>query len=87
MIINYWLARRPQIIQSLDPYTPDYYGKWYVIKIIEDILYNPDQPHLYLHKDGVWRESTFNNITGSFDGYYDSFEEAESALLLDDDDI
>jgi len=80
---NYWLARRPRILQN--SMSPDYHGKWYIIKIIENVLfwgYDQDNPHIYLHKDGIWRDSTWNEVTRDYDGYYDTFEDAEVVLLM-----
>lgn len=65
---NFWLQRRPQIVQQLNPYA-DFYGKWYVYKSNDE---------LYLHADGVWRGTTFN--AGQYSGYFDTEEAAEETL-------
>lgn len=71
---NFWLARRPRICQQHNPYA-DFYGKWYIIKY-SDLL----GTDLYLHKDGVWRVTTFNVDIGYYAGFYDSKADAELIL-------
>ena len=34
----------------------------------------------YFHIDGVFRFGTFNDLTGKFDGYWDSKKELEKSL-------
>lgn len=72
---NFWLLRRPRIYQQVNPYA-EYYGKWYVIKHSDSL-----GADLYLHRDGIWRVTTFNINCGDYTGYFDTKEDAEDALL------
>ena len=80
---NFWLERRPKIVQMLDIYNADVYQKWYICKP------NPDavaylgfvSQSLFLHNDGVWRGTTYNNATGKYSGYYDTYDEAYDHLM------
>lgn len=36
--------------------------------------------NIYLHKNGVWRNSTKDKNTQEYSGYYNSFEEAQDSL-------
>lgn len=84
---NYWLDRRPKIAQVLDPYNPDVYHKWYICKPSPDAYQNGylyvgyGHTSLFLHKDGVWRNTTYNVETEQYSGYYDSWEEAHDTLM------
>ena len=53
-------------IQNPQHYTP--YG-WYLALI--------DDPHNYLHSDGIVRDSTSNLATGESSGYFSTKREAE----------
>jgi len=71
---NFWLLRRPRIYQQTNPYT-DEYGKWFVLKYS-----NAVGTDLYLHKDGVYRVTTFNSQAGEYTGYFDTEDEAKEAI-------
>ena len=73
---NFWLRRRPRIYEQINPYA-DHYGKWYAIKYSESL--NTD---LYLHRDGVWRFTTFNINAGEYTGYFNTREEIEKLLRI-----
>lgn len=79
---NFWLNRRPQIIQISDIFN-DAYLKWYIRKLNRNITpfvgYGSDS--YYLHKDGVWRTTTYNEKIGQYSGYYDTWEEAHAKLM------
>lgn len=80
---NFWLDRRPKIVQMLDPYNSDVFMKWYIIKPNHDAVpfigFNSNS--YFLHKDGVWRSNTYNDKTSQYSGYYDSWEEAYERLM------
>lgn len=71
---NFWLQRRPRICQQTNPYT-DHYGKWFVLKYSDAV-----DTDLYLHRDGVYRVTTFNIEAGIYTGYFDTYSEAEEAV-------
>jgi hypothetical protein len=71
---NYWLQRRPSILQQLNLYA-DYYGKRYIFKRSDDL-----DSDLYLHKNSVWRVTTFNINTGNYTGYFDTEKDAQETL-------
>jgi hypothetical protein len=70
---NFWLERKPRIFQQLNPYA-DFYGRWFVFKEVGQSL--------FLHKDGIWRSSTYNPTSGEYTGYFTSQEEAEDVLKM-----
>jgi len=72
---NFWLERKPRIFQQLNPYG-DFYGRWFILK---EVIPGQSQ---FLHKDGLWRSSTYNTITGEYTGYFTSQEEAEDFLKM-----
>jgi len=81
-IKNYWLDRRPNIFQMLDMYNPDVYQKWYICKPnLDAIPYLFNSQFYFLHKDGVWRTTTYNGETSQYSGYYDTWEEAYEHLM------
>ena len=65
---NFWLDRKPRILQQLNPHV-DFYARWF-------------WPSEFLHKDGIWRSSTYNSTTGEYTGYFNSQEEAEDFLKM-----
>lgn len=71
-MINAWLERMPKIYQQSNPYA-DYYGRFYVSK-------GSPNSSLYLHKDGIWRTTTFNPQLGEYSGYFITRKEAEEAI-------
>lgn len=75
---------KPRIVQWLDKHAlPNtFYGKWFIIKHFGV----GSESHRYLHRDGIWRESTYNPLTDNFDGYYDDVNEAERCLELYESD-
>lgn len=72
---NFWLDRRPQVYQQLNPYA-DCYGKYYVLRGTDYESFE------YLHRDGTWRSTPFNLTVGKYSGYYDTLEEAVETLDL-----
>jgi hypothetical protein len=80
---NFWLDRRPKIVQMLDIYNPDVYQKWYICKPNPDA--NPyigfSSQSLFLHKDGIWRTTTWVSETSQYSGYFDTWEEAYNCLM------
>lgn len=73
---NFWLSRKPKICQQTNPYA-DFYGKWYIMK-----RSYTQETDLYLHRDGIWRVTTYNILIGEYTGYFNSRHEAEFALKM-----
>jgi hypothetical protein len=73
---NFWLLRKPRICQQINPYA-DFYGKWYVIK--RSYTQNSD---VYLHRDGVWRVTTYNVLIGKHTGYFNTEQDAINTLEM-----
>lgn len=80
---NFWLDRRPKIIQVTDMHNPDIYMKWYVTKPNNDTpaFIGFGSSSYFLHWDGVWRTTTYNYFTEQYSGYYDTWEEAYERLM------
>lgn len=80
---NFWLDRRPKIVQMLDISDVEVYRKWYIYKPNPDA--NPyigfSSKSLFLHADGVWRNTTWDSETSQYSGYYDTWEEAYNCLM------
>ncbi len=73
---NCWLVNKNKVVieqLNIDPNIPQH-GKWYISKPISS------NKSKYLHKDGIWRDSTVNE-KDEYTGYFDSKEEAEEAYF------
>lgn len=76
---NYWLERKPRVIQvdeSLTSLASWKWGTWFIVKSISKIS-------CFLHKDGTWNDATWKENDGNLvTGFYETKEEAEAVLRM-----
>jgi len=55
-------------------------GKFLIIRKSKKRRHRGEPITEYLHSDGIWRSSTYNNNNNKYTGYYSSIEEAGAIL-------
>jgi hypothetical protein len=66
------IKKLPEIKRYLFSRSSEFFGKCFIV--------DPENPRIYLHSDGKWRNRTYNYENGEWTGYFDTEEEARAAI-------